>query len=70
LLDYFDDAVRYIDDQLKVTNVLVHCYAGISRSTTIVAAYLMKKREISSKQALNLISQYRSQIGPNPGTIV
>ena len=50
-----------------MTNVLVHCYAGISRSATVVIAYLMKKREIGHRQAISLVSQYRPQINPNPG---
>lgn len=50
-----------------MTNVLVHCYAGISRSATVVIAYLMKKRDIGHRQAMSLVSQYRPQINPNSG---
>ncbi len=27
----------------KFTNILIHCYAGVSRSVTIVCAYIMWK---------------------------
>lgn len=45
--------------------VLVHCQAGISRSPTIVIAYLMKKQNLSMNDAYNLVSDKRKIIGPN-----
>lgn len=47
LLQYFDKAVNFIEQAMKDTNVLVHCMAGISRSTTIVVAYLMKVHKMT-----------------------
>ena len=41
---YFDEAAEFIEGKGKKTNVLVHCMAGISRSVTLVLAYLMKKQ--------------------------
>lgn len=49
--------------------VLVHCIWGKSRSTTIVAAYLMKYRSMSVDEALKFIKEKRSQIDPNSGYI-
>jgi protein-tyrosine phosphatase len=44
LSDYFESSNGFISDNLKVTNVLVHCAAGISRSAALIIAYLMAER--------------------------
>lgn len=49
--------------------VLVHCWAGVSRSTTIVASFLMKEYGWSAKKALQYIQSRRACIVPNPGFI-
>ena len=63
---YFDEAHKFIDDALeKQEKVLVHCYAGISRSATIVISYLMKKNKISYEKAYEMVKKSRSCISPN-----
>jgi atypical dual specificity phosphatase len=47
--------------------VLVHCKAGISRSSTVVTAYLMQEQGMSLRAGLGLIIQKRGQAYPNPG---
>lgn len=47
--------------------ILVHCSAGISRSPTVVAAYLMRRRGMTLKAALGQIVRVRPQVAPNPG---
>lgn len=66
--DYFDSAIAFIDGALQQGNaVYVHCYVGVSRSPTIVAAYLIKQRQLTTEQALKYISERRPCIDPNPG---
>jgi len=45
ILAYFENACQFIDSVLKTSygKILVHCFAGVSRSATIVIAYLVKK---------------------------
>lgn len=48
LYKYFDQAIKFVETQSLRTNVLIHCYAGISRSTTLCAAYMMSKYDWST----------------------
>ena len=45
--EYMGQAIEFIRRCLKTTNVLVHCMAGISRSATLVIAYLMTDKGMS-----------------------
>jgi atypical dual specificity phosphatase len=47
--------------------VLVHCYMGISRSCTIVCAYLILEYGMSLGDALDLIRKHRPICSPNTG---
>lgn len=47
------------------SNVLIHCQAGVSRSATIVVAYLMQHCNLSMNEAYSLVKNKRSVISPN-----
>jgi len=47
IYNFFNTTYHFIDNNLRSTNVLVHCMAGVSRSATIVIAYIMKKYRMS-----------------------
>lgn len=49
---------------------LVHCRAGISRSASIVIAYLMKIRKWSLNRAMSYVKSRRRIIKPNPGFLL
>jgi len=49
--------------------VLVHCFCGVSRSASLVAAYLMKYNDMTLKQALKFMKDKRDIINPNEGYI-
>lgn len=53
----------------KSGRVLVHCTLGISRSVTIVAAYIMWKWGFSASRALQHIKKMRSMSAPNEGFV-
>ncbi|KAF9605536.1 hypothetical protein IFM89_017555 [Coptis chinensis] len=68
LTQHFDECFDFIDEaKMMGGGVLVHCFAGKSRSVTIVVAYLMKKRGMSLSQALQLVKNKRPQVAPNAG---
>lgn len=65
---YFDAVTRFIDDELKSGGrVLVHCVAGVSRSTTLVLAYLIRYRGYSLLDAFDLVAERRRIAWPNDG---
>ena len=65
--DHFDDAILFVRKGLQSGSVLVHCNAGISRSSTVIVAYLMKEERRSLDSALQLVKKARCIAKPNPG---
>ena len=64
LLQYFKECLLFIDGNEKV---FVHCGAGISRSSTIIIAYVMWKGRKSLNDAIKFVKSKRKVICPNPG---
>jgi hypothetical protein len=63
---YFNACSDYIDTALKDgKTVLVHCYAGKSRSAAFVIAFLMLKRGMTYADAYTFLISCRSCISPN-----
>jgi protein-tyrosine phosphatase len=48
-------------------NVLVHCAAGVSRSATLVLAYIMTENNMKFDDALAHVQKYRPEVEPNAG---
>ncbi|CAI7900335.1 unnamed protein product [Closterium sp. NIES-53] len=48
---------------------LVHCFAGRSRSVTVVVAYLMARRAMTVDEALLLVRGLRPEANPNAGFV-
>lgn len=46
---------------------MVHCFAGISRSATIVIAYLMHHFDWKLERAFSIVKALRKQVKPNEG---
>jgi predicted protein tyrosine phosphatase len=64
----FADAFTFLDEACSAgTRVLVHCQEGISRSSTIVIAYLMSRQGLSLHAAYSWVKAQRKQIFPNLG---
>jgi dual specificity phosphatase 12 len=67
ILFNFEAVYNFIEEGLKNGGVLIHCRGGISRSPTIIIAYLMKSRKIGFEEAYKFLSELKPDIQPNNG---
>ena len=67
ILKYFDETYSFIDDAISSSGrILVHCHMSISRSPTVVIAYIMKKLNLSLKKAAYKVRKAHPLTNPNP----
>lgn len=65
---YFEPTYKFIDNAVnKNENILVHCHLGVSRASTTVIHYLMKKWNKSFDEVFSYVKGKRPIINPNPG---
>jgi len=62
-IDYIADA------KAKHEKVLVHCFAGLSRSASLVCAYLMRENRWTYAQSLDFVRAARPNVCPNEGFV-
>jgi len=65
---HFEESFRFIEDALNSGGkVFVHCAAGISRSPTVVIAYIMRRYNMPYPLALDYVKRLRPIVNPNNG---
>ena len=70
LYENLDKYVNYIHEFVRNgNNFLVHCYDGISRSASIVIAYVMKFKNLDLSSAIEYVTKRRFIVDPNIGFI-
>lgn len=68
IMQHFEECGYFIEKNLRDGHsVLVHCNAGISRSSTVIIAYLIRYQHMSLQKAMHLVRENRPVAQPNPG---
>lgn len=64
---HFPEASAWIDEAVSSGGrIYVHCWAGLSRSATLVLAYLIERKGMTVEKAVNTVYLER-RIRPNSG---
>lgn len=72
-LSFLDDAKERSEGSKRATHgesnsaVLVHCNAGVSRSTSVVLAYLITRLHLGYDEALSFVKDRKPDVRPNAG---
>uniref|UniRef100_A0A9L0SDH8 Dual specificity phosphatase 22 n=1 Tax=Equus caballus TaxID=9796 RepID=A0A9L0SDH8_HORSE len=65
---HFKESIKFIHEcRLRGEGCLVHCLAGVSRSVTLVIAYIMTVTDFGWEDALHTVRAGRSCANPNLG---
>lgn len=64
---FLDESLAFIKQDKQ--NVFVHCSAGVSRSVSIIIAYLIKEKKMTYDTALHCIRMIRPIANPNSGFV-
>ena len=67
--NFFQPSYTFIDAQRRTGNVVVHCQAGVSRSVSLVMAYLIRKQRLSYEEAFSQVQAKRAVANPNKGFV-
>ncbi|XP_067337068.1 dual specificity protein phosphatase 19-like isoform X3 [Channa argus] len=68
ITSYLGECSTFIDQAREQNGVvLVHCNAGVSRSSSIVIGYLMMREGLSFDEAYSQVKLARPSMHPNPG---
>jgi protein-tyrosine phosphatase len=68
LAPHFGECIKFIKEAIDAGGkVLVHCWAGVSRSATITIAYMMRIHNMTLGDAFNFVKSKRAIIFPNHG---
>jgi len=72
ILKYLDGTTEFIRAALaenEENKVLVHCFQGVSRSATVVCAYIIAQAAngMTAAEAIDLVREKRNMIRPNDG---
>lgn len=72
IANYFPECVEFIQDAIdSQENVLVHCRQGVSRSCTVVCAYLMAiNSDWTPMDAVSFVRKSRKIVEPNAGFMI
>nr|AAH93370.1 Dual specificity phosphatase 22b [Danio rerio]AAI64020.1 Dusp22b protein [Danio rerio] len=69
LIQHFRQSIAFIhQSRLKGEGCLVHCLAGVSRSVTLVVAYIMTVTTLGWQEALAAVRIARPCASPNTGS--
>ena len=66
LKEHFNDTTNFIKEALESNGgCIVHCMAGVSRSATIMTAFIMQHQQIRLRHAFRFLGKCRPQVNPN-----